>query len=216
MTVGDGTPADGSIYLNANADDFGVNIDASGNLFGFGWAENIGWVNFDTSGLGSARARFDAAGGRFRGWAWGENVGWINLDDTVHFVATTQDCGDGDCSAGEDSCNCADDCGDPDDFEVPGLTCDDDLDNDCDTLTDCADPDCQPCCGDGNCDPGEDACSCPNDCGGEPSVEDTEVKLTALDAFAGDSFGFSVSISADTAIVGAWLRDDAGDASGAA
>ena len=63
-----------------------MNIDASGDLNGFAWGENIGWVNFDTSVAGTDRARFDAAAGRFRGYAWGENVGWINLDDPVHFV----------------------------------------------------------------------------------------------------------------------------------
>ncbi|MBI1310266.1 hypothetical protein GC176_03085, partial [bacterium] len=43
-----------------------------------------------------------------------------------------------------------------------------------------------------------------------------EAKLTATDATAEDQFGFSVSIDGDTAIVGAYLDDDAGDASGSA
>jgi len=41
-------------------------------------------------------------------------------------------------------------------------------------------------------------------------------KLTALDAAKWDSFGFSVSISGDTAIVGSIHDDDAGSASGSA
>lgn len=41
-------------------------------------------------------------------------------------------------------------------------------------------------------------------------------KLTASDAAAGDNFGRSVAISGNTAIVGAWADDDAGDASGSA
>ncbi len=41
-------------------------------------------------------------------------------------------------------------------------------------------------------------------------------KLTALDATAGDGFGFSVSISGDTAIVGALNDDDGGFSSGSA
>jgi len=41
-------------------------------------------------------------------------------------------------------------------------------------------------------------------------------KLTALDAAADDFFGISVSISGDTAIVGAVFNDDAGSASGSA
>ncbi|NOT02109.1 MAG: hypothetical protein HOP29_15965 [Phycisphaerales bacterium] len=41
-------------------------------------------------------------------------------------------------------------------------------------------------------------------------------KLTAADAAANDHFGYSVSVSADTIVVGAWHDDDAGDNSGSA
>ncbi len=41
-------------------------------------------------------------------------------------------------------------------------------------------------------------------------------KLTASDSAASDHFGFSVAISADTAIVGAWWDDDNGSNSGSA
>jgi len=41
-------------------------------------------------------------------------------------------------------------------------------------------------------------------------------KLTASDGAAGDVFGYSVSISGDYAIVGAWRDDDKGDDSGSA
>ena len=51
-------------------------------------------------------------------------------------------CGDGVCDPGEDSCNCPDDCGTPPLSEVPGVTCTDGNDNDCDGLTDSTDPDC--------------------------------------------------------------------------
>ena len=43
-----------------------------------------------------------------------------------------------------------------------------------------------------------------------------QAKLTASDAAADDQFGFSVSISGDYAVVGAYLDDDAGDRSGSA
>ncbi len=43
-----------------------------------------------------------------------------------------------------------------------------------------------------------------------------EAKLSASDAAAGDQFGHSVSISGNTAVVGAYLDDDAGADSGAA
>ncbi len=51
-------------------------------------------------------------------------------------------CGNGACDPGEDSCNCTNDCGTPPSNEVPGATCDDGNDNDCDGLTDSIDPDC--------------------------------------------------------------------------
>ena len=41
-------------------------------------------------------------------------------------------------------------------------------------------------------------------------------KLTASDAAAGDTFGISVSVSGDTAVVGAWFDDNAGSDSGSA
>jgi lysophospholipase L1-like esterase len=82
-------------------------------------------------------------------------------------------CGDGTCDPGEDQCNCPDDCGTPPSTET---SCTDGIDNDCDTDVDCDDSDCIgdpacPTCGDGTCDPGEDQCNCPEDCGTPPSTE---------------------------------------------
>jgi sialate O-acetylesterase len=48
-------------------------------------------------------------------------------------------CGDGTCGAGEDECNCSDDCGAPPATET---VCDDGIDEDCDLDTDCDDSDC--------------------------------------------------------------------------
>jgi len=84
-------------------------------------------------------------------------------------------CGDGTCDAGEDQCNCSDDCGTPAATET---NCTDGFDDDCDTYTDCFDSDCDTdpaCigsyCGDGTCDEGENQCNCPDDCGTPPSTE---------------------------------------------
>jgi len=90
INLGDGTPANGSRYANAEGSDCGVNIDTNGDLFGLAWSENVGWVNFDTrSSLRpySQQARFDGTSGRLRGYAWGENIGWVNLDDSATYVA---------------------------------------------------------------------------------------------------------------------------------
>ena len=51
-------------------------------------------------------------------------------------------CGDAFCDVGENQCNCPADCGSPPVSEVAGSTCQDGIDNDCDTLADCADADC--------------------------------------------------------------------------
>jgi hypothetical protein len=84
-------------------------------------------------------------------------------------------CGDDTCDPGEDQCNCPEDCGTPPSTET---SCTDSDDNDCDTYTDCDDSDCdtdpaciEPYCGDENCDPGEDQCNCPDDCGTPPATE---------------------------------------------
>jgi len=58
-------------------------------------------------------------------------------------------CDDGTCDPGEDQCNCSEDCGTPPSTEA---TCDDGIDEDCDTYTDCDDADCDgdpacPACG---------------------------------------------------------------------
>jgi hypothetical protein len=89
INLGDGTPANGTSYANANGADFGVNRNATTNaLSGFAWSENAGWINFAGGVLAtpSNPARIDIAGLRIRGYAWGENIGWINLDDATKFV----------------------------------------------------------------------------------------------------------------------------------
>ncbi|MCK4959530.1 MAG: PASTA domain-containing protein, partial [Planctomycetes bacterium] len=56
-------------------------------------------------------------------------------------------CDDGTCDPGEDQCNCPEDCGTPPSTET---SCDDGIDEDCDTYTDCDDSDCD---GDPACPP---------------------------------------------------------------
>src|SRR5262249_8022839 len=51
-------------------------------------------------------------------------------------------CGDTICNGGETKCSCPADCGAPPTSEVPGATCKDRINNDCDGATDCADSDC--------------------------------------------------------------------------
>jgi hypothetical protein len=85
-----------------------------------------------------------------------------------------EDCTDGEDNDGDTLADCDDDdCAtDPTCYESD---CEDGIDQDGDTFIDCDDEDCygeDGCCGDGNCDPVENACDdgleaymCPDDCG---------------------------------------------------
>jgi hypothetical protein len=102
ITFGDGTPADGIRYSNADGSDSGVNHDGQGNLSGLAWGANIGWVNFGTDAIGTPRPlsdpdrpRFSLTTGQFTGYAHGANVGWINLA-TLQAASIFSPDGDGD------------------------------------------------------------------------------------------------------------------------
>ena len=80
-------------------------------------------------------------------------------------------CGDGHCDIDESACICSVDCPPP----ASENSCNNELDDDCDSLTDCNDGDCTgshvcSTCGDNSCDPGEQ-CSCSDDCGMPQTVE---------------------------------------------
>lgn len=55
----------------------GVANDGAGNLSGFAWAENVGWIDFAPTEGG---VHINPATGKFSGKAWGENIGWINFN----------------------------------------------------------------------------------------------------------------------------------------
>jgi hypothetical protein len=89
--LGDGTPANGIRYANNSATDFGVNHDGAGNLRGFAYGANIGWLNFtnrDTSGAGYDGPKVDLLTGRLSGYVYGANIGWISLSNTLAHVQT--------------------------------------------------------------------------------------------------------------------------------
>lgn len=81
INFGDGSPANGVRYGNADGTDSGVNHDGAGNLSGLAWSANLGWINFGWATPTDAnRPRFDLQYGVFTGLAWSSNAGWINLD----------------------------------------------------------------------------------------------------------------------------------------
>jgi hypothetical protein len=80
VNLGNGTPANGYAYSNANSSDAGVNHDGAGNLSGLAYSANVGWIKFGWAGANDPnRPRINLLTGAFTGFAYGANIGWINL-----------------------------------------------------------------------------------------------------------------------------------------
>jgi hypothetical protein len=84
INLGNGAPVNGIRYQNNSAADYGVNQDGQGNLRGYAYGANIGWVNFEDVGA----PKIDLKTGVLTGYAYGANVGWISLSNAVAFVQT--------------------------------------------------------------------------------------------------------------------------------
>ena len=85
ISLGSGTPTNGLAYQNNSAADFGVNRDAAGNLRGYAYGANIGWINFETTGA----PQMDLVTGNFSGSVWSANCGWISLSNATAYVQST-------------------------------------------------------------------------------------------------------------------------------
>lgn len=77
-------PTNGWQYSNAAASDWGVNHDGLGNLRGYAYGANIGWIAFEATG----NPRVNLLTGNLSGYAYGANVGWIGLSNSQAFVQT--------------------------------------------------------------------------------------------------------------------------------
>ncbi len=86
INLGNGAPANGSQYQNNSATDFGINHDAAGNLRGYAYGANIGWINFEVNGS----PKINLQTGVMSGYVWGANVGWISLSNAFAVVKTTR------------------------------------------------------------------------------------------------------------------------------
>ncbi|EEF63469.1 hypothetical protein [Pedosphaera parvula] len=84
ICLGSGSPINGIQYQNNAANDFGVNNDGLGNLRGYAYGANIGWINFENTGAPA----FNLRTGQFTGSIWSANCGWISLSNAVAFVQT--------------------------------------------------------------------------------------------------------------------------------
>lgn len=93
INLGSGNPTNGIQYTNNSTNDFGVNHLGTGELRGFAYGANIGWVVFTNRSaagllLSTEIPRFDLITGKFSGYAYSANVGWISLSNAFAFVQT--------------------------------------------------------------------------------------------------------------------------------
>ena len=97
ISLGDGAPANGVRYGNDLATDCGVNHDGAGNLVGYAYGANIGWLTFTnraSDGTAYDGPKVNLLNGRLTGFVWSANCGWISLSTAQGFVQTdTMDCG---------------------------------------------------------------------------------------------------------------------------
>ena len=69
---------------NNAATDYGVNHDGLGNLRGYAYGANIGWINFENLGA----PKVDLFTGKLSGSAYSANCGWISLSNAFAHVQT--------------------------------------------------------------------------------------------------------------------------------
>lgn len=85
ICLGGGSPEDGMAYANDSATDYGVNHDGLGNLTGYAYGANIGWVVFEQA---YGQPRVDLETGELSGAVWSANAGWISLNPGAYGVVT--------------------------------------------------------------------------------------------------------------------------------
>jgi hypothetical protein len=84
INLGSGAPTNQIYYQNLSPVDFGVNQDGQGNLRGWAYGANIGWVAFESNGA----PKVDLQTGTFSGYVYSANCGWISLTNAQAVVQT--------------------------------------------------------------------------------------------------------------------------------
>lgn len=84
ISLGNDNPTNGVAYQNLSANDYGVNMDASGNLRGYAFGSSIGWINFENNGA----AKVDLLSKKLSGYAFSANCGWICLSNGMAYLQT--------------------------------------------------------------------------------------------------------------------------------
>jgi hypothetical protein len=101
IDLGDGSPSTASGYSQAGGD-VGVNHDGAGNLSGYAYGANIGWIYFDPTI--AAPPRVNLTTGALSGYAYSANCGWIHLGSlktVIHPGADTDSVAGGSPGAGD-------------------------------------------------------------------------------------------------------------------
>ena len=85
ISLGSGSPANQIQYQNNSAADFGVNHDGFGNLTGYAYGANIGWIVFEQT---YGQPKVDLFTGKLSGSVYSANCGWISLSNATAHVQT--------------------------------------------------------------------------------------------------------------------------------
>lgn len=80
------------------------NVKASGNLSGYAWSENIGWISFncnnqDICATSDYGVDVNIDNGKLSGYAWSDNIGWISFNESNTGVPPSNDPCDETCIA---------------------------------------------------------------------------------------------------------------------
>jgi len=67
-------------YTNTDQTNWGVNMDAAGDLSGYAWSETAGWINVNPS---HGQMTVNLTNGEFDGYAWAEGIGWVHLRNAI-------------------------------------------------------------------------------------------------------------------------------------
>jgi len=85
INLGSGSPTNGIYYQNLSTNDFGVNNDGLGDLSGYAWGANIGWITFEQT---YGKPKVNLLTGALSGYVWSANCGWISLSNAEAYVQT--------------------------------------------------------------------------------------------------------------------------------
>ena len=83
INLGSGSPTNGIQYQNLSTNDFGVNNDGLGDLTGYAWGANIGWITFEQT---YGKPKVNLVTGALSGYIWSANCGWISLNNSEAYV----------------------------------------------------------------------------------------------------------------------------------